>query len=225
MAEQELFAVVTGDIVGSSALEDAQSRPLPTLIKDLDARLQIHFGPALHGEIDVFRGDSWQLVIREPVQCLRISLFLRALLQSANTPNQVDTRLAIGLGTVDYLPQAGVATGNGQAFRLSGECLESCPTTIRMAVSFAPDIRSELTRALNLIIQLMDLQIQRWTGKQAEAVAGALLDYTQRTIAEKWVQEPVSQQAISQHLEAAGWPGIQAGLGYFEEVLPEILER
>jgi hypothetical protein len=144
-------------------------------------------------------------------------------LQSEPGYRHLDSRISIGIGAIDYLPENNVSTGNGQAFRLSGEGLESLPSYSRMSLTFPNQRQAVLPQALNVIVQLMDLQMQRWTGKQAEAVSGALINLTQKEIATSWVREPVTQQAISQHLEGAGWVQMKSGLSYVERVVPRML--
>jgi hypothetical protein len=91
----------------------------------------------------------------------------------------LDSRISIGIGAIDYLPEKNVSMGNGQAFRLSGEGLESLPRYSRMSLTFPNQYQAVLPQALDVIAQLVDLQMQRWTGKQAEAVSGALINLTQ----------------------------------------------
>ena len=222
MTGKKTYAVVTGDIVGSSKLIiDGQLNVSSTILSAV-SRISAHFQSSIHGDIDIFRGDSWQMVITEPEFSLRIGLLLRSFLQSSQRFNQFDTRLSIGFGSIEYLPEKNISTGNGEAFLLSGTGLESCKKPIRMCLTFPQGSRSSTTQALNIIIRLIDLHVQRWTNKQAEAVSGALIGLTQREIANNWVKEPVTQQAISQHLEGAGWNQINDSLEYFESILPSL---
>ena len=92
-----------------------------------------------------------------------------------------------------------------------------------MYLAFPEKNRSSLTEGLNLLIQMVDFQIQGWTSKQSDVIAGALVGLTQQEIAFEWVQDRVSQQAISQHLESAGWSLISETIKYFEATIPEIL--
>ena len=129
------------------------------------------------------------------------------------------SRVVIGYGKVDYLPEKDVSTGTGEAYTISGMGLKKLIKPVRMKLRFPPGLVSELTMSLDFISGLIDLQVQRWTQKQAEAVAGALVGLTQQQIADSWVEEPVSQQAISQHLDSAGWYQIKSSLHFVEVVL------
>lgn len=224
MAHTARYAVLTGDIVASSRTSPEGRRHLPELIRAAGEDLPRRYREAVHGEIDVFRGDSWQMVLGQPREALRIAVFLRARLRSEPGFRRLDSRISIGFGSIAYLPDQNVSTGNGQAFQLSGEGLEALPNHAWMSLSFPRQQRSVITQGLNVVVQLIDLQVQRWTGKQAEAVSGALIDLTQREIATAWFREQVTQQTISQHLDGAGWVQVKDGLSYFEDVLPRVYE-
>lgn len=222
MIENKIYAVVTGDIVGSSKLNMNGQPNVSSVIQSAAARISAQYQSSVHGDIDIFRGDSWQMVIAKPEYSLRIGLLLRSLLLSTPGFKQLDTRFSIGFGSIDYLPENNISTGNGEAFLLSGTGLERCKKPIRMCLNFPQGFRSSTTRALNIIIRLIDLHVQHWTNKQAEAASGVLIGLTQREIANNWVKEPVTQQAISQHLEGAGWTQINDSLEYFESILPTL---
>ena len=223
MTGKKTYAVITGDLVGSSKLTIDGQLNISSVIQSAAAKISTHYQSSIHGDIDIFRGDSWQMVITEPAFSLRIGLLLRSLLLSAPGFKQLDTRFSIGFGSIKYLPENNISTGNGEAFLLSGTGLEHCKKPIRMCLNFPQGFRSSTTRALNIIIRLIDLHVQHWTNKQADSVSGALIGLTQREIANNWVKEPVTQQAISQHLEGAGWIQINDSLEYFESILPTLL--
>jgi hypothetical protein len=224
MSNECLYAVLTGDIVGSSKLSASERQQIPSVLHEASENISRYFERSMQYEVDIFRGDSWQLVISEPSNSLRIGLFFRAIIRATLESRKVDTRLSIGIGTTEFIPESNVSTGNGEAFRLSGEALERFDKSTRMKIAFPIRYESGITHAFDVIVQLIDLLAQRWTSKQAEAVSGALVGMTQRAIAAEWVTEPVSQQAISQHLELAGWTQIERGLDFFELRLPALLE-
>lgn len=222
---ESIYAVLTGDLIGSTELSPKERQRLPSLLLNTVDRIRIGFPGAVQGELDIFRGDSWQLVLADPVRALRISLFLRAVILSTPGSRPIDTRLSIGYGPVDYLAEGKHITGSGPAFFLSGSGLENAWKACRMGMSFPESVRSRITRALTIIVRLIDLQVGHWTPKQAEAVSGALLGLTQEEIGRGWVREQVSQQAISQHLEGAGWVKIKNSLLFTEEILPELIQE
>lgn len=222
MAGDRRIAVLTGDIVDSSRLQGVNSQPISELIEQTGGWIKECFRPAVHAQIDVFRGDSWQMAVLDPGRAVRIGLYFRALLRATYG---MDTRVSIGFGTVDFLPFENISTGTGESFTLSGQGLEKCPKTARMNLSFPPLERSLDGQGLNTVIRLIDLQVRDWTAGQSQAVAGALIGLTQVEIAASWQPEPISQQAISQHLEKAGWIQIKEALDYLEIALPAALAR
>lgn len=220
MATGWVIAVITGDIVDSSGSEWIEKRPVSVVIARAGRDVKDHFQSAIHAQIDVFRGDSWQMVVREPAIAVRVGLYFRALLRANYS---IDSRVSIGFGEVEFLPLDDISTGTGPAFTLSGKGLEECRKPARMNISFPFQTETFDGQAVKIITRLIDLQAGRWTPGQSRAVAGALLGLTQVEIAASWQPEPISQQGISQHLENAGWTQINAALRYLEEALPSIL--
>ena len=223
MAKNKFYCVMSGDIVGSSDLHLRAGSPTAEVVIGFGNRVIERFDKELIPEIDVYRGDSWQMVCLVPQRSLRIGLFLRALIKSDRSIQPVDTRLSFGFGEIDYLPEMGISAGDGEAFRLSGSGLDRCGKRRRMCLAVPEQKVTSLSGGLDQIINLVDFQVQRWQPGQSEAVAGALLGYTQQEIARSWMREQVTQQTISQHLESAGWDVIKSALSYFETTLPEIL--
>jgi hypothetical protein len=220
VAQAGRFAVLTGDIVSSSSFKGKGENRVLAWILTAEKALKVGLPGAFHAGIDIFRGDSWQLVLRDPGSSLRAVLLFRSIMLSAAG---IDSRVSVGFGTVEYLPQENVSTGTGEAFTFSGMGLTAMSGPSRMTLEFPPQNRNSLTRALNVITSLIDLQVQSWTRKQAAAVSGALTGLTQQQIADSWSGGAISQQAVSQHLENAGWSRIEDSLDYFEAALPEIL--
>ena len=137
-----------------------------------------------------------------------MALFFRALIRISLPDDGIDSRIAIGFGSIDFIPGDAISSGDGEAYRLSGEGLESLKKTFRMGLFFPDRHRTPLTNALDVIVQLLDREVGKWTEAQSESVAGALLGLTQQAIASNWVAREVTQQAIAQHLGRAGWSAI-----------------
>jgi len=109
-----------------------------------------------------------------------------------------------------------LAVGDGEAFRRSGQALERLPRGARMGLALPADIEAQ---DLRVILDLIDIQARRWSDRQALAVAGALLGWTQTQIAQGLFEPPISQQAVAQHLSRAGWRAIWKAIAYFESRL------
>lgn len=211
------FAVITGDIVGFSKLSRAQRSHLVPVLRRASRELQIHFRDSVPLGVDVFRGDSWQLVVSKPARAVRIALFIRAYCVSQMKVRSVDTRLAIGIGSIDYLPSRAASSGDGEAFRRSGQGLDKMARARRMSIDGPASIGSLGLRTVDVLLRLLDALARAWTQRQANAVCGALLGWKQERIASSWFKGTLSQQAVAQHLDRAGWNAVAAALKHLEE--------
>ena len=68
-------------------------------------------GKAVAAGPEFYRGDGWQMVVDEPAQSLRVALFYRAALRSRMESRQFDARMAIAIGTIDFVPVGSVLLG------------------------------------------------------------------------------------------------------------------
>jgi hypothetical protein len=212
MSDDPIYAVISGDIVESRRYA-AQGPAIRDAIKAAWRECAGAFD-ALDGTpaVDVFAGDSWQILLPCPAPALRVGLCMRALIKSDERLPKADTRLAIGIGTVDFVDQDSVSEGQGEAFGLSGEALDSLQDSkVRMAVRL-PETWSDEgglldpQTTLDTMMALADAICADWTASQAAVVAGALMELDQTRIGE---QLSISQPAVSQALRAARWNPIE----------------
>jgi hypothetical protein len=173
--------------------------------------------------LDFFRGDSWQWLVIPPGKSLRMAMFMRSLLFNAVPEETLDTRIAIGIGAQNSIPDGDLARGDGEAFRLSGELLDRFGRTDRLRMVFDAPFDQLDGGALDMTVRLIDLQMCQWTNKQAHAISGAILGYTQQESARHWFTPPISQQAVAQHLERAGWGTLEAAIRFFERTMRSYL--
>lgn len=212
------YAVLTGDVVGSSKLDKASRQELPAALKKASQAARSLYGKAVPLDADVFRGDSWQLIVTDAKLGLRAAVFFRAHLH-ANSPDVgLDTRIAIGIGTINFVPKGQVSQGDGPAFRESGKVLETMPKSRRLVLSLA---ETKTPAGIAPVIGLMDAVMERWTEKQSLAVTGMLQGLPQSQIAGLWTP-PVKQPVVARHLRQAGWEAVESGLAYVENTLNEL---
>jgi hypothetical protein len=212
-----IHAVITGDIVGSGHLSAVAFERVQEGLRRGGAELRTRFPDALPLPVELFRGDSWQMLVTDPARAFRMALFLRAYLRAEAG---ADTRFAIGVGPVEQMPTERVATGRGEAFRLSGQLLDAkVATHMRVAIAGDDSDTQRDTRAIATVMQVLDVVAKNWTRAQARAVCGALNDQTQETIAAAWPDDPITQQAVAQHLARAGWDGIREAVVLYEEII------
>lgn len=212
------YAILTGDIVASSRLSPSDRREVPTAISRSSTALRRVFKNYVPVPVTLSRGDSWQMLVTDTNQALRIGLFFRASLRGGPKSPGLDTRMAIAVGRIDFIPGDRIAEGDGPAYRLSGSALESMHKRENMHLVF-PSHPAE--KALSTVVCLLDGIVSRWSDKRARAVCGALRGWSQEKIATRSWDEPISQQAVAQLLDRAGWNYIERALKYYEDVVPE----
>ncbi len=193
-----------------SDLPVSERKKLAAGLRNVSNRLHKFFGNIAPLPVDVFRGDSWQMIISDPSVAFTVALFFRATLKYLLGSGKFDTRVAIGVGTVDFIPGKHVSEGDGDAFRFSGDALESMDKHVRMHFVI-PD--KEMERSINVVAHLVDAIAIRWTDKQALAVSGALQGLKQDEIAKLW-RPPITQQNVAKHLFKAGWRQIESANQY-----------
>ncbi|MEF8823874.1 MAG: hypothetical protein V5B78_05430 [Desulfohalobiaceae bacterium] len=208
------YAVVTGDVIGSSALSDKDRKALYAAMAGASRALRADFGGWLPLDVEIFRGDSWQMLVSGPEQALRLALLYRLHVSTA-LEGTVDTRMALGMGNVSFLPGDRVGEGEGTAFRLSGRALERMPaySAAWIEVDQVLGLDSEL---LQSAVVLLDAVVSQWTAKRALAAYGALQGWRQQRIATLW-DPPVAQQTVAEYLGRARWQSVQHFLRVFRD--------
>lgn len=216
---ENIVGILTGDVVSSSDFAPDIRARLPDLLRTVGEHIRGSFRRAVPYSIDIFRGDSWQLVVVQPEWALRVALDIRCGLHSVDPADPILTRIGMGIGDIDFIPETAVSEGDGAAFRLSGQALEEMGRHRHLAIRIADAYASAECQALPVITTLMDAIASRWTAKQSLAVSGALRGLTQEQIGAAWQPHPISQQAVAQHLESAAWSAVAEGLEFFEQVV------
>lgn len=219
----KLYAVITGDIVGSTKLPDNARIKLHEVMQRGSDELRQVFSDEVLGNIDIFRGDSWQLVVSVPARALKIALFFRAFLRAKMQSLKVDTRIAIAVGTINFIFEDRISSGDGEAFQKSGRLLEKLTKPISMGFVFSGRENETIHLALEIIVELLDRLAKTWTEKQAEAISGALKGWTQEKISREWQPKAISQQAVAQHLERAEWSAVEKAIKSFERCLNDLI--
>ncbi|MFW6054940.1 MAG: hypothetical protein ACOC9D_03455 [Thermodesulfobacteriota bacterium] len=217
--ENSSYAVITGDIVASSRLSDADRRRLYDVMKRGSAELRQTYPQAVPFEVDIFRGDSWQLLVSDVRQTLRIALFYRLFIK-IQTRNASDSRESIGVGKILFVPETRVSEGAGPAYQISGKGLDSLKQA-RMCLRFEDN--TDFESCADLLILVIDSLVTGLTDRQSLAVFGALRDWLQKDIVALW-NPPISQQAVSDHLKSARWDLLKKSIGYIEDNMLQIYE-
>lgn len=221
--QDRIFAVLTGDVVDSEAMRAAGGPTVGEMLREAAEAAREALPGADLSAVDVFRGDSWQLVVAEPGWALRVALFLRAWVRAGGSPRPpyADTRVAIGIGTVRRLVPEHISESEGAAFVASGGALDGLGAGkpyrgCRLAVAGA---ETRLAAAGSAVASLLDAHVVGWTPKQAWALCGAWRGLTQAQIGETFGErfgESVSQVAVVHHLRAASFEALECALAWFE---------
>lgn len=205
------LGVITADIVASRELAPAPREALYSAVK--------HFLQALKKEgwiasYEVYRGDSLQCVAAQAPQVLRVALLIKSFIRSYGSADdgRYDMRIGIGVGGVDFYTKTDLAHSDGEAFRLSGEGLDSLKDAVERLALRTGD--AAFNEALAPTVLLLDAVLQKWTAHQAEAMRYRLQELTEDAISQK---VGVSQPAINQRLKAGQWYAIDALLQYLEK--------
>lgn len=176
----EIKGVITADIVNSTSIKTEWRATLLDTIQKIVGELEL-FSPL---RLEFFRGDSFQIIVDNPTEALKIALLLRAGLKSC-TPKESkrlwDARMAIGVGNIDYSSEK-VVVSDGEAFHYSGwefDALGKRKLAIRTTWK---DINDEL----EVSTAFADDIISRWSRLQAQVVYVSLLSQmSQKEIAAK----------------------------------------
>lgn len=170
--------IITGDIVDSSFISNEWKSKISEILQKViyDFRIQ---SPA---NLEMFRGDSFQITVENPSFALAIGIALRAALR-ANTPDGLtpwDARISIGIGEVSFESES-ILTSDGEAFRLSGRGFD----TLGKRRLFISTSTEGLNAELKLNTAFADEIITKWTPKQAAVVyVGLIKEASQKDMAE-----------------------------------------
>ena len=206
---KKLYSVITGDIVKSSKLSLDQHKQLIKVMRSCSKDISKVFPDALKYETELFRGDSWQLLIKKPELAFSIAIFYRTYLKAKMQLSSIDSRMAISIGTVDFIESS---FGVGDAYKISGKALDKKG---KRKIKFVSDILPN-SDVIDLLIQNTDFISARWTSKQCKIVLLALQNRDQKAIASKL---RISQQAVSKQIDAAGWTIVYDNVAYFKNVV------
>ena len=113
-------AVLTGDLIQSRKLDNEGMEKVLNALHDTFKEIQEKI---LQKEayFEIYRGDSFQVLINEPQLALKVTLILKSRLLSIFGPSKEksNARIAIGIGTV-RMQNSKIIESHGEAFELSG---------------------------------------------------------------------------------------------------------
>jgi len=188
-----MLAVITGDIVNSSKVDPKIW--LPVLKNVLN---KIGSSPS---EWEIYRGDSFQLLIRNPELALSHAIQIKA---SIKTIKSLDVRMAIGIGEINHSSR-NITQSNGSAFIHSGEKFEGLKKEkLNLAIKSDWD---DFDLDINLFLKLALLTMDHWTENAAEMVK-TILENPDKAQSELGTIIGIKQNAVSSRLKRAAFDEI-----------------
>lgn len=199
----KFHAVLTGDIVSSTALPPAQLDQVMDCLEGATRDIG-RWAPGLVAGFARRGGDGWQMALDRPRLAFRATLYAQAMLRRMGA--DLSTRIAVadGEGT---LPPEGPNAAHGPAFTASGRAL----TTM--------DRQARLTHAGGgaeaAAYHLADAISRGWTQAQARALC-EMLPPLGRTQAEASETLNIGRSAVQQALAAADYKHLSLALQAIE---------
>jgi hypothetical protein len=221
MKKTGFYAVITGDIVGSTKFTIKQRGELLSVLKISFETIEEIFPKTLHTPFDIHRGDSFQGVLSEPKNALAAAIIIRASLrcrfETKRRRKALDARVAVGIGSIDFLPEGPGTIGDGKAFRLSGPILDNMKGDQRLLIRTTIErINSEF----NIECALLDALINRWSREQAQAIICQIRGLTQEKTAKEL---GISQPAVRLRLRSAGGWAVEEFLKRYNRHISQII--
>ncbi len=216
-------AILTGDIVRSSSLPQNRRFDLFQSLQELSELILQQYPNDVRLGLSKFRGDGWQLLVDHPQRFFEISLFIRTYVRALFKKEKLDTRIAIAIGSVEFVPEHNISEGFGIAFTESGKKLDQLKN-YRMGITLAAPSAAPYSRLFDALLKSYDTVITSWTAMQCQAVHLALQGLTQVEIGRRWQPAPIDQPTVNKHLAAAQWGLIKDGIEIFDTETTRILE-
>jgi len=202
-------AVLTGDIVNSTRLKKVTEKKLLKMLTAALAKYQFEF----------YRGDSFQVYVKNPVEALQTALLCRTAAMSVSkneTINLSDVRISIGIGAVTMQVKT-LGTAKGEAFILSGRAFdEMTGKDTRLVIATANSLANA---GLQIIADYLNAVLKVMTGKQAEVIFELLQGKTQQEVA-KLLKK--SKSTVHQHVTAGRWSEIEKLLRQYENIINQL---
>lgn len=217
--KSKLISVITGDIVGSTQLNPADRKPMVKAMNNVGEMLT-KAGFVLKSQ-EVFRGDSFQLVMNENARILDVALLIRAYMRGIELDSltQLDVRLGIGVGQIEFRAKT-QNESDGTAFRLAAQALELATKNNLANIWFLANDPA-LEEHLNTINVAWETIISRWTVAQSKSIQWSLQGLVHQEIANKL---KVTQPTITRSLQSADDKVIHYLKTYCQKMISTYLE-
>lgn len=201
-----MIGIITGDIVNSRKLSSK-------IWMDGLKKLLNNFGKT-PAEWDIYRGDEFQLEVKNPEEALIIALRIKSYFKTM----KLDVRMSIGFGDMTYKAKK-ISESNGTAFIRSGELFETLKKQkINLAINSGNDaFDAEINLMLRLSLTFMD----NWLVQSAEFVLTAI-ENPSLSQEEMGVKLGINQAAVSRRRKRAQFDLVMEMENYFRNKIKTI---
>ncbi|GAO44599.1 hypothetical protein [Flavihumibacter petaseus] len=203
-------AVITADIVNSTALPKKQAKQLNHQLEALLLPYQYEF----------YRGDSFQVLVPDPAEALTIGLQCRSLaiaFSPKDDEKHTDIRLSIGIGK-SPLPVSKLGAASGEAFLLSGRAFDALEKSDkRLSITVSNPLAST---ALAVVADYADAVFAQLTVNQARLYQ---LMFTGATQLEAAATLKKSKSTVHQYVVSGKWYETERILYHYREIVKHIL--
>jgi hypothetical protein len=184
-----MITILTADIINSRKL------PSKKWIDDLKTLLNT-FGKSPN-DWEIYRGDEFQLEIKNPEVAFLIAFQLKSFFKSIN----LDVRMSLGFGDKTYKSKK-ITESNGSAFVRSGELFDTLKKQkINLAINSG---EANFDEEFNLILRLSMSFMDSWLPQSAEFIFIAIQNPT-LTQEEIGAKLGINQAAVSRRQKRANY--------------------
>lgn len=196
-----MIVILTGDIINSRKV------PSKKWINDLKTLFQsIGKSP---NDWEIYRGDEFQLEIKNIEDALIIAFQIKAFFKSIN----LDVRMSLGFGEKTHKTRK-ITESNGSAFVRSGETFETLKKQkLNLAINSG---NTELDEELNLMLKLTLSFMDNWLQQSAEFVLIAIKNPT-LSQEEIGVKLGINQAAVSRRQKRSSYELMMQVEHYFRK--------
>lgn len=201
-----MIAIITGDIINSRKLASN------TWMSGL--KLLFNTVGKNPSEWEIYRGDEFQLEVKNPEEALLFAIQIKAYLKTL----KLDARMSIGFGDKSYKSKK-ISESNGTAFVYSGELFETLKKQkINLAINSSDEsFNTEINLMLRLSLTFMD----NWLVQSAEFVLVAI-ENPSLSQEEIGVKLGINQAAVSRRQKRAQFDLMMEMVNYFRTKIKNI---
>lgn len=218
-------AVISGDVIAYTSLDDPSKETLETGLQELFKKLERTFNTFSR----LVKGDYLECVTPAPQDSLRVALIIKTFIKSLHLNAKTKRhryfeehglRMAIGFEELSrYDPEAGII--DGEAIYLSGRLVSESSTHYKKRVIIKGTLMfisndEVLDSTINTIFTLLDHIFSKATKKQSEVIFYKLWGLSEEEIANKL---GTSQSSVNQHSTTSGYNAIEKAILYYENAL------